>query len=454
MTAIKFLRSWFLFSSHLLSISLFICTSAAAIPMSLSDLLATTETVICTLAVCSTFKEKPVETETLWNIQVPSSFLIKGESNWRISTSQLLDSVISQLLVEYIGDPVRFDSIVKCFQNAKHTRVATLRVPDFRQNVNLEILGFCAFSGTLEEAIADSPQSYSTTIFSSDEKNLITQSFLSNSPEILMDFADTNNHAHFIILLQPLEEIDTLPSTLLFGPMDFPAEPLPAEYSIPEFSAESLSSGIQASPSPSPDLAHLETFREYLFYLFQQDIESGVYSQEGRTRRKLWFGIQNHRSACQILTQVGFTNFVTTNDEEFFELPNGTRLSMSHILISEMRWDMTTFRRKSRLYSSCAQYAISHCWSSDLLPLSSPPPIKGTREWRDWNERRYFLKIWKRIVAMFSPEGYASFAKPPIASGHIKETFAAELTESNLAKFSKIKGFLVPRGVDTINSWF
>ncbi|KAE9389913.1 hypothetical protein BT96DRAFT_1002786 [Gymnopus androsaceus JB14] len=419
--------------------------------MSLGDI-PTTDTIICTVGICSSFKEKPIETITLWNIQVPSSSITQlGESSWCISISQLLSLTISQLLVEYICDVSRFDGISRCFQNAKHICIATLRVPDFTQNVNLEILGFRAFSGTLEDALAHIPQSYLTTVFSSDGENHITQSFLSNSPKVLMGAVNRNNHAHFIILL---EDMAILTSPI--GPVDFPPELWPAQYFIPEISAESsLSSSFRApSPSPSPDLTHLETYQEYLFHMFQQGIESAVYSREGGTQRKLWFSIQNHRKACEFLTQAGFKNFLTTN-EEFFELPSGTRLSMSHILTSELEWDVLTFRRKSRYYGLCAEYTASHHWNGNLFPPLAPPPLKGTHNWREWNERNNLLGVWKKITAMFGPEGYASFAKPPVASSHIKETLAAKLTEGSLPKISTIKEYLVPRALgDDIDGWF
>ncbi|KAE9406575.1 hypothetical protein BT96DRAFT_987413 [Gymnopus androsaceus JB14] len=372
-----------------------------------------------------------------------------------ISICQLLDAIISQLLVDCVSNIHRSDWVFKCFDSAKNTHVATVRVPSFTQNVNLEILGFRSFPGTLEGSMAYSPlESYATTVFSSNRKNPITEQFLSNSPDVLMGLTETYNHPHFIILLQPPgpEEIITLP----FSPIEFLAElfPIhhpPAECPVPDFSASS--SSLSVSPVLPPDMVHLDSYREYLLYSFEQDTESAVYSKEGRTRRKLWFGIQNHRNACEVLKQAGFKN-LRYEVGEFFELPNGTQLSISDILDSELGWDVATFGRKSRAYDWCTQYAASHCWSSHHLPSSHPPSPLGTRERGKWDEQRSLLKIWKGIVAMFGPEGYASLAEPPIASSDIQETFAANLTEGKLTKCSTIMDFLVRRGSNAVDHWF
>lgn len=64
------------------------------------------------------------------------------------------------------------------------------------------------------------------------------------------------------------------------------------------------------------------------------------------------------------------------------------------------------------------------------------------------------LKTWKGIVVMFGPDGYASQADPPIASDDIRETLAADLTESKIGKYLKIARFLIRRDPLMSDSWF
>lgn len=56
---------------------------------------------------------------------------------------------------------------------------------------------------------------------------------------------------------------------------------------------------------------------------------------------------------------------------------------------------------------------------------------------------------------MFRPEGFASFADPPVASSDAEETFAAELTERKLIQdHIKIQPYLVRRGPIAVDRWF
>lgn len=64
------------------------------------------------------------------------------------------------------------------------------------------------------------------------------------------------------------------------------------------------------------------------------------------------------------------------------------------------------------------------------------------------------LPIWKGIVAMFGPEGYAWLDEAPVSGGDTREKYAAELRENHLKYFSKIKNYLARRHADMVDSWF
>ncbi|KAE9393329.1 hypothetical protein BT96DRAFT_944010 [Gymnopus androsaceus JB14] len=417
--------------------------------MSLEDILAiSSETIACTVAICSTFEEKPVETNTFWDLQIPFSS-IKGAVVRSISLHELLNAVASQLRIDYALNISQHNRLFKCFENyPKYTDVATIRVPDFTQNVNMEIFGFRSFPGSLEQCAAPPLlETFSTMVFSSDGGNPFTQQLLSNSPEVLMGLQDRYIHPHFIVLLRPPEEIISSGSPFT-GPTESPAEPASAQPPSP------LSLPVPP-PALPPAIANLSTFRDYALYRYEQGTENAVYSQAGGRRRKLWYGIQNHRHACQLLGLAGFTNLLSRDGSESFILPNGTHLSLSEIVASELRWDLNTFKKKYRIYTWCNKYAASHRWNSHLLPASEPSSSTRTRRTRDREERGGLLKIWKGIVAMFGPEGYASREEPPVASGDTQETFAAELTEGNLTQYSKIQPYLVRRDASlAVDRWF
>lgn len=326
--------------------------------------------IICTIGIFSSFKEQPVETLTFWDIQIPSSSITRvGESTWYLSISKLLNSVLSQLLQEYSGDVSRFEGLFKCFQNAKRNHVATLRVPDFSRNVNLEILGYRTFPGTLEDSFAEMSQpSYTTSVFSSDEENPFTQAFLANSPEVLLGVVNKNRHAHFVVLIEDYGTLSSPPTAS--PPIELPTEPFPELYFVPEILSESTSSfSLQPPPSPSPSpspFQALETYEDYIYSTFQRSLEPGVCSHTGRTKRRLWLGIRNHRNACELLTLGGFTNL--SDDEEYLEFPSGKRLSLFFILTSEFGWVVSTFKKKLAYYNSCTQYTASHRWNLLLFP--------------------------------------------------------------------------------------
>lgn len=209
-------------------------------------------------------------------------------------------------------------------------------------------------------------ESYFTTIFSSDRTHPITKLFLANSPNILMGSLDANNSPHFIVLLQPPEDIISLlfSQTAVELPFESPVPFVPAEDAA---LALSYNPAPYSPPSPPPPVIVFDNFRDYVWYTFGQDTHSAIYSVEGGTRKKLWQGIRNHRAAYAVLKQAGFIDLRSLT-ENVFQLPNGTRLPLSGILHSELQWDLETFKRKYRNYEWCTTYAASHCWDSHQLP--------------------------------------------------------------------------------------
>ncbi|KAF9063658.1 hypothetical protein BDP27DRAFT_1426669 [Rhodocollybia butyracea] len=224
----------------------------------------------------------------------------------------------------------------------------------------------------------------------------------------------------------------------LLGSIETPALDLPSD-------------PIPSLPSHIVALVALNSFRDYVMYSFGNDTTTAMYPWEGGTRRKLWFGIQNHREVCVALKLAGFSDLSALDGT--FRLPNGKSLTLREILSSELGWDPATFKRKLGHYDWCLKFALSHQWKFESLPAPDPPSL-GTPMRRKWDEKCQLLKTWKGIVAMFLPNGFASSAAPPTSYGDYCESLAAELTENRLTKRFQIIHLLTRRRSNVADSWF
>lgn len=324
-----------------------------------------TEIITCTIALSDTFEKCPVETETFWNLQIPANSLSSGEIAQRITVKDLLNSIVMRFLVDCMKATPRSRRLLQCFAEPVGVNLATVRVPNFSLGLNQEILGFRLIPHTLAEVLDSGffpVDLYSSSVFSCNTADPFTQMFMAQAPNVLMGLPSNLPHRHFILLFQAPPEIISLP----FGQtiVDLPAfliEPVLGSIETP-----ALDDPIPSSPSHIVALVALNSFREYIMYSFGNDTTTAMYSREGGTRRKLWFGIQNHREVCTALKLAGFSDLSALGST--FRLPNGESLTLREILSSELGWDPATFKCKLGHYDWCSKFAVSHQWKFESLP--------------------------------------------------------------------------------------
>ncbi|KAE9388219.1 hypothetical protein BT96DRAFT_947777 [Gymnopus androsaceus JB14] len=322
--------------------------------------------IACTVALCPTFEDKPLVTETFWDMLILSDSLNGAAAVPNVQLFQLLKAVTLQLVIDQATNVHHYPGIVVSFQYPSNTALGTVWVPNFSNGVNLEIFSFQSFPDTLEACMATpADPSFAKIVFASDTGHYITKLSLSNSPKVLSGLQSSYPHPHFILLLCSLPEPMCQPYPTPFLP--FPNQDLFPELESQSFSPPDQTTGYPLPPSV-PALNNVETFRGYLFHTQGQDTQVAIYLWEGYRKRPLWVGIQNHHNACKVLQQAGFTDpdLRSSSSKVFFELPNGRRLSMDNIL-TELDWHVDTFQKKYRLFESCSQYARLHYWSPQTL---------------------------------------------------------------------------------------